>query len=69
MIEDHKEKGLREILNYGHSIGHAIEAIMTPELLHGECVAIGMVKETELARGFGELSPDALGRMQSILLA
>ncbi|RHY29934.1 hypothetical protein DYB32_005655 [Aphanomyces invadans] len=44
-------QGLRAILNFGHSVGHGIEAIMQPELLHGECVAIGMVKEAEIARG------------------
>ncbi|KAG9916555.1 AROM pentafunctional protein, ARO1, partial [Aureobasidium melanogenum] len=46
---DEREGGLRNILNFGHSIGHAIEAILTPQILHGECVAIGMVKEAELA--------------------
>ena len=39
--EDEKEKGLRKILNYGHTIGHAIEA--TSDYLHGECVGLGML--------------------------
>ena len=60
---DEKEGGLRNILNFGHSIGHAYEAILTPEILHGECVAIGMVKEAELARYLGTLSPDAVARI------
>jgi pentafunctional AROM polypeptide len=50
---DEREGGLRNILNFGHSIGHAIEAIMAPQMLHGECVAIGMVKESELSRSLG----------------
>ncbi|KYK56711.1 hypothetical protein DCS_03716 [Drechmeria coniospora] len=54
---DEREGGLRNILNFGHSIGHAIEAILTPQLLHGEAVAIGMVKEAELARFLGKVSP------------
>ena len=41
--KDEKEGGLREILNFGHTIGHAIETVKEFKLLHGECVAIGMV--------------------------
>jgi len=63
VTEDEKEGGLREILNYGHSIGHAIEALMQPGMLHGEAVSIGMVKEGELARNMGHLSQASLGRM------
>lgn len=40
--KDEKEGGLREILNFGHTIGHAIETKMNFTLLHGECVALGM---------------------------
>jgi len=36
--KDEKEGGLRAILNFGHTIGHAIETVMNFELLHGECV-------------------------------
>ncbi|KAL2755857.1 hypothetical protein ACRALDRAFT_2104468 [Sodiomyces alcalophilus JCM 7366] len=60
---DEKEGGLRNLLNFGHSIGHAYEAILTPQLLHGEAVAIGMVKEAELARFLGVLRPDAVARL------
>merc|ERR1719291_1532665 len=42
---DEKETGLRATLNFGHTIGHAIEALVSPGLLHGECVAIGCVFE------------------------
>lgn len=60
---DEREGGLRNLLNFGHSIGHAIEAILTPQVLHGEAVAIGMVKEAELARFLGILSPGAVARL------
>ncbi len=60
---DEKEGGLRNLLNFGHSIGHAYEAILTPQVLHGESVAIGMVKEAELARYLGVLSPAAVARL------
>lgn len=61
--KDEKESDLRNLLNFGHTIGHAIEAIVTPQALHGECVAIGMVKEAELARYWGVLSPVAVARL------
>ena len=40
---DETEKGLRRVLNFGHTIGHGIEAAASPELYHGECVALGML--------------------------
>ncbi|KAJ3017497.1 3-dehydroquinate dehydratase (3-dehydroquinase) [Thoreauomyces humboldtii] len=60
---DEKEGGLRGLLNFGHSIGHAMEAILSPEMLHGECVAIGMVREAEIARHMGLLNDVAVGRL------
>ncbi|KAE9380483.1 Shikimate dehydrogenase [Stipitochalara longipes BDJ] len=60
---DEREGGLRNLLNFGHSIGHAYEAILTPQILHGEAVAIGMVKEAELARHLGILKPGAVARL------
>lgn len=41
--EDEKESGLRKVLNFGHTIGHAIESVSQGELYHGECVALGML--------------------------
>ncbi len=40
---DEREGGLRKILNFGHTLGHAIESAESPRLLHGECVALGML--------------------------
>lgn len=64
---DEREGGLRNLLNFGHSIGHAMEAILTPQILHGECVAIGMVKEAELARYLGVLDPSAVARLSKCI--
>ncbi|KAI9681627.1 MAG: 3-dehydroquinate dehydratase (3-dehydroquinase) [Trizodia sp. TS-e1964] len=64
---DEREGGLRNLLNFGHSIGHAIEAILAPQILHGECVAIGMVKEAELSRYLGHLRPAAVARLVKCL--
>ncbi|KAK9468007.1 EPSP synthase-domain-containing protein [Lipomyces arxii] len=66
---DEREGGLRNLLNFGHSIGHAYEAIFTPQILHGECVAIGIVKEAELARYLGLLSDSTVARISKILTA
>lgn len=41
--QDPKESGLRKVLNFGHTIGHAIESFYAGRYLHGECVAMGMI--------------------------
>lgn len=60
---DEKETGLRNLVNFGHSVGHAIEAVLTPEILHGECVSIGMILEAEIARVEHGLPQVAIGRL------
>ena len=64
---DEREGGLRNLLNFGHSIGHGIEGLLTPDILHGECVAIGMVLEAELAMHLGVLSQEAVARLKTCL--
>ena len=66
---DEKETGLRNLVNFGHTIGHALEAVLTPDILHGECVAIGMVLEAEVARSLGILSNAAVARLSKCLAA
>ncbi|KAI9272372.1 EPSP synthase-domain-containing protein [Helicostylum pulchrum] len=63
VTNDEREGGLRGLLNFGHSIGHGIEAIVSPLMLHGECVSIGCMKEAELARNLGHLNQVAVGRL------
>ncbi len=67
---DPYEKGLRAALNYGHTIGHAVELVSGFSLLHGEAVAIGMVAEARLAerlavagRGVSEAVAGALSAL------
>lgn len=43
VMQDEKESGLRRVLNFGHTVGHGIEAAGMQELYHGECVALGML--------------------------
>ena len=50
---DEREDGVRAILNYGHTFGHAIETLTRYEYLHGEAVAIGMVMATDLSMRTG----------------
>ena len=50
---DEREEGLRKTLNFGHTIGHAVELVSGYSLLHGEAVAIGMALESRLAEGIG----------------
>jgi 3-dehydroquinate synthase len=50
---DLRESGIRKILNFGHTLGHAIEAASEYTLLHGEAVAIGMLAESEAAERAG----------------
>ncbi|ADG82589.1 3-dehydroquinate synthase [Thermincola potens] len=62
--QDEKESGIRAILNYGHTFGHAIEALTNYSVfVHGEAVAIGMVTANRLAQRLGLLSQADLDRI------
>lgn len=65
--EDFTEQGLREILNYGHTLGHAIENAERYKWRHGAAVAIGMVFVAELARLSGRLSDAVADRHRRML--
>lgn len=64
VLEDPMEQGLRKVLNFGHTIGHALESlsIERPEkaLMHGEAVAIGMICETWISFKLNKLSEDQM---------
>ena len=64
---DHREASLRAILNFGHTVGHAVESSEYRWLMHGECVAMGMVKELELAVMRGTLAPGSMHRTVLLL--
>ncbi len=67
---DEREGGLRAILNFGHTLGHALEAATGYErLLHGEAVAIGMVYAAELSVRRAGLSPTERDRLVRLLRA
>ena len=56
--KDPTEKGERALLNFGHTIGHAIEKVKSPELLHGQCVALGYVAAAYISFKRGLLSTE-----------
>jgi 3-dehydroquinate synthase len=68
--QDERESGLRAILNYGHTMGHAIEtATGYKRYLHGEAVAIGMYAEARLSRYLGLLDDGQLARIKALIEA
>ncbi len=68
--KDEKEQGLRAILNFGHTFGHAIEAgLGYGEWLHGEAVGAGMVMASHLSESLGLLSQPERARLQATILA
>ena len=65
--KDFREAGLREILNYGHTLAHAIEHAERYRWRHGAAVSIGMVFAAELSRLAGRLSDETVQRHRDIL--
>ena len=67
VTKDMREAGRREILNYGHTLGHAIERVEGYRIRHGEAVSIGMVFAAELAAAAGRLDTATLHRHRQVL--
>jgi len=70
--KDPFEKGLRKVLNYGHTIGHAIESHYLGtdrQLLHGEAIAIGMICEAYLSKKVLNLSDEELNKITAFILS
>jgi len=65
--DDFRESGLREILNYGHTLGHAIEHAERYQWRHGAAISIGMVFAAELSRMVANLSDEDVERHRRIL--
>ncbi|MDQ3673901.1 MAG: 3-dehydroquinate synthase [Gemmatimonadota bacterium] len=64
---DERENGLRKVLNFGHTIGHAVELISGYSLLHGEAVAIGMALEGAVAERIGVARTGTAGEITRVL--
>jgi 3-dehydroquinate synthase len=66
--KDEKENGLRAILNFGHTFGHALETIGNNKLYtHGEAVALGMLAATKLSESISDLDPEVFDRVHSTI--
>ena len=64
---DLRERGGREVLNYGHTLGHAIEKVEEFRWRHGDAVSVGLVYAAELSRLAGRLDGDMVARHRSVL--
>ncbi|MHA8065551.1 3-dehydroquinate synthase [Aquirufa sp. ROCK2-A2] len=73
VAEDPKEAGLRKILNFGHTLGHAVETFLLDKgkrrILHGEAVAVGMITEAFLSYQRSLISLDELESIEAYLFA
>jgi len=70
IVQDETETGVRAHLNYGHTIGHAVETLTGyTSFLHGEAVAIGMLTAARVSRRLGFCSENDVGRVESLLRA
>ena len=69
--KDLKESGIRKILNFGHTIGHAIETTYlhkNQKILHGEAISIGMICESYLSYHFNKINPHDLDKITDYIL-
>lgn len=66
---DPKERGERALLNFGHTIGHAIEKLSDFTLYHGECVALGMVSAAYISCHLGNISEEQLNDLKEIIVS
>lgn len=64
---DEKEQGLREILNFGHTVGHAVEVYYNFDLSHGECVGIGMYAAVLIAEKKGLIDEKLVKKLEAML--
>lgn len=71
VTEDPTEKGVRKILNFGHTIGHAVETFFLEKdrLLHGEAIAVGMICEAYLAYTRDMITETELGEIEEFLFS
>ena len=65
--KDEQDLGLRNLLNYGHTIGHAIESVSDFKVAHGRAVAIGMLAAADISNRMGLFHKDELFRLKNII--
>jgi 5-deoxy-5-amino-3-dehydroquinate synthase len=65
--DEHETRGLRATLNYGHTLGHALETVGKYDLRHGEAVAIGLVYAAKLARRLGRIDDERVAEHVAVV--
>ena len=65
VTQDETEKGIRRLLNFGHTFGHAIESLS--EFTHGEAVAIGMVVAAKISETLGKLTSEEIEKIENLI--
>jgi 3-dehydroquinate synthase len=69
VARDERDEGLRGILNYGHTVGHAIEAVSGFWFKHGQAVAIGMMAAAKISSRMGILDESEVVRLEKLIIA
>ena len=67
VAKDERDFGLRNILNYGHTIGHAIESVSDFNMVHGQAVAIGMLVAARISNRMGLLESNEVDRLKALV--
>jgi 3-dehydroquinate synthase len=65
--KDEKETSVRAILNYGHTIGHAVEAVSNFKIKHGQAVAVGMIAAAKISHRMGILHQDDVIKLDGVI--
>lgn len=68
VADDEREGGRRALLNYGHTLAHALEIATDHDLAHGEAVAVGLVFAAELAAELGRIGPERVGEHRRVVI-
>ena len=66
--QDERESNIRKLLNFGHTIGHAVEILSNFKISHGECVAIGIDYAIDISQKYYKLDLDTTNRLKSAIL-
>ena len=67
VASDEREAGIRAVLNYGHTLGHALETVEQYDLRHGEAIAIGLIFAAELAYKLGRIDKNRVEEHRSVV--
>jgi len=65
--KDERDLGLRNILNYGHTIGHALESVSDFKFKHGQAVALGMIAAAKISNKMGLLGEEEVTRLKNLI--